>query len=421
MTREKIHSLLLSECSWATLDSEAQVCYIEMRKQQIIKMHIENVFPIKEPGERGGDPKKWFTKLTPKDRNHDGKIRASSREELELKIITHFLESQKTNNVRNLLEKAVDSSSDTGTRSLQRFDKRLPSLADLDISEMNKDVIWTALETLVKSKVTQKEFNQSITCLNKIADYCRYENINVCDIRGIVADYRHFKLTGKHNFVCKKKKARDLYFSHEETKKIILHALQNPSAKSLAIAMLITTGLRAGELLALELKDVDLKDDVLSIHQIEDSKTQEIHDYVKENKCREVYLSEDAHKIVEACIKLRKEVNSESPFIFLNSFSEDGKMHLRALDDYMRTFIHEKILGLDETREARSPHDCRRTYATLEYLNGTDIYDISHQLGHSSIKQTEEYIQEIVDSVLRKNRLKGLGLGLDADCTQLVK
>lgn len=89
-------------------------------------------------------------------------------------------------------------------------------------------------------------------------------------------------------------------------------------------------------------------------------------------------------------------------------------MHLRALDDYLRTTVHHDILGLSDDREARSPHDCRRTYATLEYLNCTDIYNISHQLGHAKISQTEEYIKDIVEAQERKKRLKGTGILLDA-------
>ena len=85
-------------------------------------------------------------------------------------------------------------------------------------------------------------------------------------------------------------------------------------------------------------------------------------------------------------------------------------MHIRAIDDYLREYIHKQILGYDETKEARSPHDCRRTYASLEYLYGTDIYTLRNQLGHSSITQTEEYIKDIIDSFERRQRLKGIGI-----------
>lgn len=42
---------------------------------------------------------------------------------------------------------------------------------------------------------------------------------------------------------------------------------------------------------------------------------------------------------------------------------------------------------------------CRRTYASLEYLSGTDIRTIK--------QQTWDYIHEVIDAEERKNRLKG--------------
>ena len=48
--------------------------------------------------------------------------------------------------------------------------------------------------------------------------------------------------------------------------------------------------------------------------------------------------------------------------------------HLKRKD-----FIHPNVLDLpiDEEHPARSAHDCRRTYASPEYLNGTDIFTLS--------------------------------------------
>ena len=47
-------------------------------------------------------------------------------------------------------------------------------------------------------------------------------------------------------------------------------------------------------------------------------------------------------------------------------------------------------------------------------MNGTDIYDIMKQLGHSQRAQTEEYIKDIVEAKERQNKLKGIGICLDA-------
>ena len=51
-------------------------------------------------------------------------------------------------------------------------------------------------------------------------------------------------------------------------------------------------------------------------------------------------------------------------------------------------------------------------------MNGTDIYDIMKQLGHSQRAQTEEYIKDIVEAKERQSKLKGIGICLDAAWTQ---
>nr|MCR4728768.1 tyrosine-type recombinase/integrase [Lachnospiraceae bacterium] len=80
------------------------------------------------------------------------------------------------------------------------------------------------------------------------------------------------------------------------------------------------------------------------------------------------------------------------------------------IDDYMREVIHTEILGYGNEREARSPHDCRRTYASLEYLSGTPINVIKEQMGHSNVGQTWDYIKNVVEASERRNQLRGAQL-----------
>ena len=149
---EKIFTVLSAECK---LNDEAEVHrYVMNRRQQSLKQHIDNVFPIKEPGERGGDPKKFFTKLTPKNRNHDGKIRANTREELEEKIIAFYLQIQNDENVtvKDILLRAVDENTKTGKRTIQRFEKRLSDLSKIKLNNLDEKAIRKALENVAFPK-----------------------------------------------------------------------------------------------------------------------------------------------------------------------------------------------------------------------------------------------------------------------------
>lgn len=406
----KIVEKLTKECK---LKDEAQaLIYVMTRRQQILEHHTSNVCKI-HLGTKGVSKKEYyFTKMTPDDRKHPTMITCNTREGLEDKIVAYYLKIQKEQKItlRNILLKAIDINTGTGARTLQRFDKRLSSLADIPITKLTDKHIKDALSSIIECDVSSKEFNNTVTALNKIADYCLYENIEIIDIKKIVSAFRSVKLRGKHTFKDTTKQSRDVVFDRSEASLIINDAISNPSYRSLAVATLLLTGLRVGELLALEMDDLFLDEDYIWIHHIEETKTFEILNHVKENHSRQVYLSDLAKMVIKMVVDLRSEDENPSPFLFLNENAADGKLHLRAIDVYMREHIHKQLLGYDETREARSPHDCRRTYATLEYLNGTDIKSLKTQLGHSTLSQTEEYIKDIIETAERKNRLMGLGI-----------
>ena len=63
-------------------------------------------------------------------------------------------------------------------------------------------------------------------------------------------------------------------------------------------------------------------------------------------------------------------------------------------------------LNFDSTKELRSLHDGRRTYATLQYFAGVNIRAIQRQLGHSNPSQTWDYIKDIVDVQKRGEMLE---------------
>ncbi|MCR5591674.1 MAG: site-specific integrase [Lachnospiraceae bacterium] len=405
----KISTIISEECKLT--DKALIQTYIMNRRDAILSEHINNVDQIHEPGYAGF--KYYTTKLTPKNRNHSGLIYAKTKEELETKIIAYYLQvkDEACLTVRKALVSALGgdeySFGKTPRRTLQRFDKNLSDLSQVKVSQLTEADIRKALDKLVSTKPTEKEFNETVSSLNKLADYCQYEHIEAINIREVIAIYRKVRLTGKHIWKVSTKQTKNLAFTRAEASKIVRYALRHPSYKAFSVAILITTGLRAGELLGLEIDDVYLSEGYLWIHQSEDTKTYELLDYVKENKSREVYLSDEALTILKSCLEYRLRDASNSPFLLLNPCSSDRKMHLRAVDDFMREVIHTDVLGYSKEREARSPHDCRRTYASLEHLSGTPINVIMDQLGHSNVGQTWEYIKNVVEASERRRQLKG--------------
>lgn len=405
---EKILKVLQDECN---LNDEVSVRdYTMKRKEQIIRQHIDNVYPIIEPQEGCWNERYYYTKLTPKIRGHEHKVYGKTREEVEDKIIAYYLQIQDDHKItlEKILMQAIQSErEETGKRKIQRLYKWFPSLCKVPACRLTEEQLRKALEEVHKAQPTKKEFNNAVGVLNTIADFCTYEHIEVIDIRSVIAIYRKFKCRGKRDFKETQKSDADLSFSRDEAQKIMMYAITHPDYKTFAVAIMISTGLRAGELLGLETQDVDLEHGRIWVHQMENTKTYDLENDCKDHSVRYVYLTADAELILKKAVEFRAQDQSHSPFLLLNEYSEDGKLHLRALDNHLRDFIHYDVLKLSKERNARSAHDCRRTYASLEYLAGTDIRTIKMQMGHNSEAQTWDYIKEVIDAEERKNRLRG--------------
>lgn len=146
------------------------------------------------------------------------------------------------------------------------------------------------------------------------------------------------------------------------------YILKHPTYKALAVGILLSTGLQAGKLMGLETKDVDIKKGRIWIHQMENTKTYEPENDCKAHSVRYVYLTADAEIILRKALEFRKQDSSLSPFLLPNPNSGDGKVHLRAVNDYLKEFIHYDVLELSSDCKPRSAHDCKRAYASLELI-----------------------------------------------------
>ena len=374
--------------------------YVMNKRNRILKNHIENVYPIKKMYDRGKE--KYYTKLTPGENNHATKVSARSLEELEDKIIAYYIELDLRNRttVSDILERAIAELEPlTAVRHRQIFNKRFSSIKDKKISALSEEDIRGCLQEMICEGIKSKAFNNAVSTLNKINDYCVYNHIGCVDIRQKITEFRKYKMVGKHVFDSSRKREYELAFNEKEAVSIIRYALDNPDYINLARAALITTGIRVGELLALKPEDINLDKSLMYVEKMEKTKTYELVDYCKDNSERTVFLNSDAKIIFKKLLELRENDDSTCEYLFLNSNSDDGKLHLRAVDNRLRKIQH--ILNMTDYIPERSPHDCRRTYASIQYLHGVDIKTIQGQLGHSNAQQTWDYIRDIIDSDTR--------------------
>ena len=141
------------------------------------------------------------------------------------------------------------------------------------------------------------------------------------------------------------------------------------------LELLFSTGIRIGELVALNLHDVDLP-------------SRQIHITGRATRGREVTISSSSsNELAEGLrtyIELRAERELETAALFV------GRAGTR-LTIYSIENIFKKHVRLAEIKRHITPHALRHTMAAMLVSSGTDIRQVQEILGHASILSTQVY------------------------------
>ena len=151
------------------------------------------------------------------------------------------------------------------------------------------------------------------------------------------------------------------------------------------IELLFSTGIRIGELVALNVSDVDVE-------------RKQIHITGRATRGREVTLS--AGTLVEAItsyVELRAERSLSTPALFV------GRSGTR-LTIYSIENIFKKHVRLAEIKRHVTPHSLRHTMAAGLVASGADIREVQEILGHASIATTQIYTRVEMSRLLEVHR-----------------
>jgi integrase/recombinase XerC len=143
------------------------------------------------------------------------------------------------------------------------------------------------------------------------------------------------------------------------------------------VELLYGTGIRIGELVALDVRDVELR-------------AQEIRVLGKGGKERVVPIPEQARRALAAWLEVRRHpgVMSEPLFVSLRARREDRPRRLAARE--ARRILGERAVRADLDQHVH-PHRLRHSYATHLLDMGADLREIQELLGHASLSTTQKY------------------------------
>lgn len=190
-----------------------------------------------------------------------------------------------------------------------------------------------------------------------------------------------------------KKNSEIQYFSEEQCRELIkesrrIYSYNNKNVYRLGelVPFLIFTGLRIGEAIALEWKDIDCENKTITINKnVVEVKSKETDKYILEKQdstktdssTRTIPISNNTME----CIENLKKINGDKKFVFA---SQTGKYispsnFSRMFRGIQKALNYEVVLGI---------HSLRHTFATLMLNKGIDVKIVSELLGHSNVSVT---------------------------------
>lgn len=172
----------------------------------------------------------------------------------------------------------------------------------------------------------------------------------------------------------------------------------------------VNTGLRPGELFALQLSDIDLEKGYIEVNKtlvyqkyLTDSK-KEFHIEPPKTKqsYRKVPINSICMSYIERQFELKKIISSKRPkqknnYLFVTKFNTP--LNSQIYSDAIRAVIKQinLVRPFDEQFPVFSGHTFRHTFATRCFENGVDAKVVQSYLGHASLKMTMDLYTHVTE------------------------
>lgn len=245
----------------------------------------------------------------------------------------------------------------------------LKTEATADLRDISKKVIRNFIVHLSENRLSKRSINRKLSSLRGFYVYLlRIGEITVSPMESI----------SSLKFYAEKQQA----FSQDEMT-LLQEKTESRSAMSLLekliIETLYQTGMRKTELCNLLFENVDFSKSEFKI-------------IGKGNKQRVVPISERLHRDLQNYAEVRRPDAENKTYFFVN---KKGKK----LGERFVYSVVNKYLSLVTTKEKRSPHILRHSFATHVLNNGAEISKVKKILGHSSLASTQVYTEANIEEL----------------------
>lgn len=253
-------------------------------------------------------------------------------------------------------------------RDLEDFnDYIVSSGSSLSLLQANKKSVRGFMVSLSEKGLSKRTINRKLSSLRSFYQFLlKIGEVSVSPLETIES-LKHYPV-------------KQIPLSLEEST-LLLDVLNDPKTDPLErmiIEVLYQTGMRRAELCNLKVQDVDFS-------------KKEFRVMGKGNKQRVVPFSDALSTQLFSLLSLRSNRRAEEFFFLTNQ----GK---KLSEKFVYSTV-KKYLSIVTSKEKKSPHILRHSFATHVLGNGAEISKVKALLGHSSLASTQVYTDSDIESL----------------------
>lgn len=245
-------------------------------------------------------------------------------------------------------------------------------IADLTPSEITTDDLQIFVNSLVEDEYARETIKKTFKILCEYLDYCIYTGtINKAVQKGVKSPTEASVLTKKRDIIA--------YDDRDQTK--LCRVLERGDSLCWYAALLmLDTGMRVGEIIALDWNDIDWRRRSVHISKTalvgEKNRAIYIQSQPKtDSSDRTIALSQRAQRILRDLMK-----DCDEGFIFHDEYGDP--IRYPCIKYWVRKACEEAGV------KYRGLHVFRHTFATNCYYKGCDVKLLSKMLGHANVSTT---------------------------------